>query len=961
MDDSNKLAEAAFEKAVALPAEERAATVEEICAGNKGVVRQVNELLRAHDEAGAFLEKGPFTPGRPPASGHRSTRNAGPIHGGQLFGEFEILEHVGQGGMGAVFKARQISLNRLVALKTMLPVLASDADYVARFHREAIAAASLNHPNLVRVHSAGETDGLHWFAMEFVEGESAHGRLMRKGRIDPLEAIAIALHVATALEYAWGKAQLIHRDIKPDNIFISSDGEVKLGDLGLAKRAGEKQSLTLTGSSLGTPHYVSPEQGEGKKDVDLRADIYSLGCTLFHLVGGQPPYSGETAMSVMLKHVTMPVPDLRSVWPACREELARVVMKMMQKQPAGRQQSYGEVMADLRRAHDAMTDATVPAVLAVTRQPKDRRLSGAGEGGRSGTAAAKSRRSLILAVVAVLGLLGAVLFLAFGKKQPQERVAATPTSPGSAAPPPRMSGEGAVKNGGEGAAATLPDATKDKPFVNTLGMKFVPVPGTNVLFCIWETRVRDYTEYAKAVTVDMSWTVPHVDMRRGSVHVDRGPDHPVCAVNWGDANGFCQWLTEKEIAAGKLPEGMRYRLPTDEEWSRAAGMPGESGSTPKERHENAAAGYPWGDEWPPKGQAGNYGDMTYHGKLPNVTEWIEGYTDGFPTTAAVGSFAPNQFGIYDLGGNVWEWCEDLFVPGGPYRVLRGASWSDNDYRTLRSSYRRASGPASRGNGDGFRCVLAIATATPPAAAAPVQPASSTTMAATRDKPFLNTLGMKFVPVPGVDVLFSIWETRVKDYAEFARVNKVDDSWTKQEMGGVPVGREPEHPVCSVNWEDAMAFCEWLTKKESADGKLPNGMKYRLPTDEEWSRAVGLANEEGATPGARNGKNYVHFPWGTDWPPKGMVGNYAGDKDGYATTAPVGSFPPNDFGIYDLGGNVWEWCEDWFTTEGSGRVLRGASWNMSTRADLMSSRRYHPPPGSHSPIYGFRCVVGAANR
>ncbi|HTE95899.1 MAG TPA: SUMF1/EgtB/PvdO family nonheme iron enzyme, partial [Bradyrhizobium sp.] len=253
---------------------------------------------------------------------------------------------------------------------------------------------------------------------------------------------------------------------------------------------------------------------------------------------------------------------------------------------------------------------------------------------------------------------------------------------------------------------------------------------------------------------------------------------------------------------------------------------------------------------------------------------------------------------------------------------------------------------------------------------PVQPAVGSTMTkfgsgriadATKERPFVNSLGMEFVPVPGTQVLFCRWETRMKDYAEYAKVNKVDDSWTKQHKNGVPVGREPEHPVAGIRWENANAFCEWLTNKENADGKLPKGMKYRLPTDEEWSRAVGLANEEGATPGARNGKNYVHFPWGTDWPPKGMVGNYAGDKDGYATTAPVGSFPPNDFGIYDLGGNVWEWCEDWFTTEGSGRVLRGASWNMSTRADLMSSRRYHPPPGSHSPIYGFRCVVGAANR
>src|ERR1700691_4373054 len=133
---------------------------------------------------------------------------------GQQLGEFEILEELGQGGMGAVYKARQTSLGRFVALKTLQASLAGDAEYIARFHREAQAAAGLSHPNLVQVISAGESEGLHWFAMEYVAGESAKARLNRKGRLDPLEALAIAIHTATALDYGWRKAGLIHRDIK---------------------------------------------------------------------------------------------------------------------------------------------------------------------------------------------------------------------------------------------------------------------------------------------------------------------------------------------------------------------------------------------------------------------------------------------------------------------------------------------------------------------------------------------------------------------------------------------------------------------------------------------------------------------------------------------------------------------------------------------------------------------------
>src|SRR6266446_3751410 len=137
---------------------------------------------------------------------------------GHRFGEFEIIERLGQGGMGAVYKARQTSLDRLVALKTLQPSLASDAEYITRFRQEAKAAAALNHPNLVQVYSAGESEGVHYFAMEYVDGESALARLKRKGRIEPAEAIAIAMHVANALDHAWKRSRLIHRDIKPDNI-----------------------------------------------------------------------------------------------------------------------------------------------------------------------------------------------------------------------------------------------------------------------------------------------------------------------------------------------------------------------------------------------------------------------------------------------------------------------------------------------------------------------------------------------------------------------------------------------------------------------------------------------------------------------------------------------------------------------------------------------------------------------
>jgi hypothetical protein len=247
--------------------------------------------------------------------------------------------------------------------------------------------------------------------------------------------------------------------------------------------------------------------------------------------------------------------------------------------------------------------------------------------------------------------------------------------------------------------------------------------------------------------------------------------------------------------------------------------------------------------------------------------------------------------------------------------------------------------------------------------------------ASKQKPFVNTLGMPLVPVSGANALFCIWETRVKDYAAYAEGKEVNDAWTRQEYRGAPVGREPKHPVCGVSWDDAVAFCNWLTEKETAEGKLPGGARYRLPKDAEWSRAVGLVNDEGGTPKERSGRNVVDFPWGKTWPPPEKAGAYADTayhekfpkerawihdyNDGFPETAPVGSFPPNEFGIHDLGGNVWEWCDDLYAPESKDRVLRGASWIDCDRGYLLASYRIHYPPGARYHDYGFRCVLAVA--
>jgi hypothetical protein len=219
------------------------------------------------------------------------------------------------------------------------------------------------------------------------------------------------------------------------------------------------------------------------------------------------------------------------------------------------------------------------------------------------------------------------------------------------------------------------------------------------------------------------------------------------------------------------------------------------------------------------------------------------------------------------------------------------------------------------------------------------------------QPFTNSLGMKFIPIG--DVQMSIWETRVQDYEAFCRA-------TGRRYEPPDFHQTPTDPAVKVSWFDAVAFCKWLTEKEQNENLIGDREAYRLPTDAEWSVAVGLMNESGPTPEARDSKIKNEFPWGKQWPPPGDAGNYAGPRHRIATI-PVGSFKANSIGLYDLGGNVWEWCLDTYKGDNNatGRdwgVLRGGSWATSNRLEMQSSYRNVVDRNERDVIYGFRCVL-----
>lgn len=241
--------------------------------------------------------------------------------------------------------------------------------------------------------------------------------------------------------------------------------------------------------------------------------------------------------------------------------------------------------------------------------------------------------------------------------------------------------------------------------------------------------------------------------------------------------------------------------------------------------------------------------------------------------------------------------------------------------------------------------------------------------------FSNSLGMRFVPVNvgTKTVLFSIWETRVRDYQAYATSAKIaTNSWKDAVLVGLPVTPADTCPVVNVTWEGAQDFAAWLTEKERREEKIPASARYRLPTDKEWSWAVGIGDREGSgSPKQKDKQIKGVYPWGNQFPPPARTGNFldraasdsfksgkwiVGYEDGFATTSPVGSFPASPLGLHDLDGNVWEWCEDSYYSEGEGRVLRGGSWIDDDPAELLSSSRTLSPPDFALGTYGFRLVL-----
>jgi serine/threonine protein kinase len=859
--------------------------------------------------------------------------------GQKVFSRYTLTHILGRGGMGVVWLARDDKLERDVALKFLPEVMMSDKLALSDLKRETRRSLDLTHSHIVRIYDFVEDGRTAAIAMEFIDGETlTNARVNRPGHCyEPAELAKWVVQLCSALDYAHHKAKVVHRDLKPANLMVDAAGDLKITDFGIASSIADSVSrVSKDVGSSGTPVYMAPQQMMGEKPA-VTDDVYSIGATLYDLLTGKPPFhSGNIILQVQSK--AAPPLNLR------RSELGvgngpvpaeweQTIAACLAKEPKDRPQSAGEVAERLGLSAKGNAQRSTSSAERPTKGNKVERVSDVASGSAdpnalaSGQSKIENRKSKmpmfagLTAAVLVLGGLGWY----FGVHAPEQKRLAeiarleaekrteeanrlrTEQEKAAAETRARQEREAAevrARQEQEAAAAKEQADREQREYAVIVARIDAFVDGSpDLLRTNTDTAVKNYLATAPArfraeverrwIERQSGWQIARLAAARGGIVVRTNPAG--AEVRVGAIALEKSPLTLKEQKLGRYP--VRIRMEGYEEWS------GEV-----EVKEN------------------EFADLDV--KLVRSTGRV--VLTGTP--GAVVTEGSRRLGTLPLTLDR--------LPTGPVRYT--VSLEGHEPAELAGEVPR---------NDELRLVADLVRIPHP------QPG----------KNWENSLGQKFVPVPGINALVCIWETRVQDFEAFVRATGHDATRDMQSLRNGSFAKHgdswrnpghsqgPTHPVVGVDEADVRAFCRWLTEKERREGRLAPDQEYRLPTDAEWDAAAG--NDE--------------FPWGNQWPPPPGAGNFAdvsakdahwpagwqiieGYNDGYARTAPVGSFMANRYGIYDLAGNVWERVGD------RSQGIRGASLGQQARADLNSRHRYPWEAGARSSLIGFRivCALGS---
>ena len=604
-----------------------------------------------------------------------------------LKSRYRLIEDVNPANPGRTFHAE----DTLIRMRVTVRVFVAETAILEQIDQEASRIKSASHPNFVHVLAVEREKNFSFVVLEWLEGFPLIDLLRARRALTLREMLMLLKQIVPAVDAAREANLTLEMNLRNILVHFPESFAEPAANVVLRCPLDEWPAFVVKMSLLAKVKELEGSTGFTEEqtivsDAKPQRDVVQLGILAYELLGGKrggfAPLANvsEEGNKVLRKCLT---PD-RSFSSA---------------------RDFCEALGSIATAKSvAVAPSPAPPEPARSTSPRLNPLletpgrSTPTESAPLSSPLPRSKKNVLLfpaALTAILLTAGLVWFLGPTFLNPTP-----PTLPGTISPKPK-------------AVVSRPPPQPGKPWTNSLDMRFVPVG--DIYISAWQTRVCDFEAFVQATGYDavggmvsavtqngfrlntMSWKAP------GFVQT---PEHPVVGVSWEDAKQFCAWLTKKERTEGTLATFQSYRLPTDSEWSRAAGLEREQGATPEDRSGKVKGVYPWGTVFPPPNNVGNYAGSESRAGAPSTWTVIAGFHDAFPRTAPVSAFNANANGLCSLGGNVWEWCIDRFENTMNWRTLRGGSWATSRPEELLSSYRRAYGPLFRCDDVGFRCVIA---------------------------------------------------------------------------------------------------------------------------------------------------------------------------------------------------------------------------------------------------------------